>query len=268
VKNTHEGIVDIKDFEKVGELIGERRCNRKKPSQPSIFGWKIKCADCGHAMCKMEDFRGTRTCSHFYCRNYKTQSNVCSPHKIKTIDLNNQVLETILHQVKMVLNLEKTINKLKQDGIGSNYEQQYFNSVKKLNNDIDKLKRLKKLSYEDWKFQKISKEEFLMYSKDYDNRIESCNNEIRALENVYLENIKNFKKDDYWIEHFRRNKKVKALNKDVINELIECIYVYEGGNITIKFKYQDEYEKAIEFINGMEERVNEQMECRRLCEAI
>ena len=27
--------------------------------------------------------------------------------------------------------------------------------------------------------------------------------------------------------------------------MIDCIYVYEGGNITIKFKYQDEYARDI-----------------------
>ena len=103
---------------------------------------------------------------------------------------------------------------------------------------------------------------------DYDNRIQNCNNEIKALENVYVENIKNLKKDDYWIEHYRRNKNIKTLNKDVIDELIECIYVYENENIQIKFKYQNEYEKAMEFINGMEENLDDKMEHGCLCKAI
>ena len=36
-----------------------------------------------------------------------------------------------------------------------------------------------------------------------------------------LGGFKNMKKDDYWIEHFRRNKRVKELTKDIIDELIE-----------------------------------------------
>ena len=32
---------------------------------------------------------------------------------------------------------------------------------------------------------------------------------------------KEIKEEQYWIEHFRRNKKIKALSKDVIDELIE-----------------------------------------------
>ena len=219
-------------------------------------------------MCRMEDYRGNRVCSNFYCRSYKTQSNVCSPHKIKTVDLNNLVLETILLQVKMVLDLEKAIDKLRKNSLNNQYEQEYLSKVKKINNDIDKLKKLKKSTYEDWKFEKITKEEYLNYSKDYDERIEISQREIEALENVYLENIRQLKKDDYWIEHFRRNKKVKTLSKEIIDELIDCIYVYEGGKIKIKFKYNDEYEKALEFLKEMEEYQNDTMESCCLCEVI
>ena len=231
-------------------------------------GWKIleeKITEISEEIKKA--FRGKRTCSNFYCRSYKTQSDVCSPHKIRTVDLYSTVLDMIILQIKMVLSLEKTIEKVKNNSASSNYEQEYLSKVNKLNNEIDKLKKLKKVSYEDWKFEKISREEFLNYSKDYDERIEIYNKEIKALENVYLENVKNLKKDDYWIEHFRRNKKVKELTKDIIDELIECIYVHEGGNISIKFKYQDEYEKAMEFIREMEEAKNGKMESCCLCEA-
>ena len=59
--------------------------------------------------------------------------------------------------------------------------------------------------------------------------------------------------EEYWIEHFRRNKKIKSLSRDVIEELIDCIYVHEGGNITVKFKYQDEYERVLNGINNEKE---------------
>ena len=118
-----------------------------------------------------------------------------------------------------------------------------------MNNDIDKYKKLKKSSYEDWKFEKITKEEYLNYSKDYDERIGTLEKEIEALKNIYIDKMNELKKDDYWIEHFKRNKNLKSLSKEVINEIVDTIYVHEDGNVTIKFKYQDEYEKSLEFIS-------------------
>ena len=255
-ENTHEPIISKKDFDKVQELIKSKNTRKKKATNFSIYNGKLKCADCGKAMYKMEDTRKGRTVSNYYCMSHKLTCNDCSPHKIKTSILDSMILENIVMHVKMVMSMEKVLNKIKNSSENKRLEEEYKNNIFKLSNDIDKLKKLKKSSYEDWKLKKISKEEYLDYSKDYDERIKIFSNDIKALENVYTENIKNTKKDDYWIEHFRRNQKVKSLCKDVINELIDLITVNEDGNVTIIFKYQDEYEKALEFIQGKEELLN------------
>ena len=252
VEGTHEGIISVEDFNKIQETIKERLSKKKRPEKLAIYKYKIKCADCGRSMCKMEDFRDGRTSSNFYCRNYKTTSSKCSPHKIKTSELDSMVIEAILMQIKSVLNIEKTINKIKENSKTTNKDE-YEKQILKLNNDIDKIKRLKKVAYEDWKLERISKEEFINYSNDYEKSIENLNNEIKVYENKIESSLRDIKEDEYWIEHFRRNKKIKSLSREVIEELIDCIYVHEGGNITIKFKYQDEYERALKSIeNEME----------------
>ena len=252
VEGTHEGIISVEDFNKIQETIKERLSKKKRPEKLTIYKYKIKCADCGRSMCKMEDFRDGRTSSNFYCRNYKTTSSKCSPHKIKTSELDSMVNEAILMQIKSVLNIEKTINKIKENSKTTNKDE-YEKQILKLNNDIDKIKRLKKVAYEDWKLERISKEEFINYSNDYEKSIENLNNEIKVYENKIESSLRDIKEDEYWIEHFRRNKKIKSLSREVIEELIDCIYVHEGGNITIKFKYQDEYERALKSIeNEME----------------
>ena len=252
VEGTHEGIISVEDFNKIQETIKERLSKKKRPEKLTIYKYKIKCADCGRSMCKMEDFRDGRTSSNFYCRNYKTTSSKCSPHKIKTSELDSMVIEAILMQIKSVLNIEKTINKIKENSKTTNKDE-YEKQILKLNNDIDKIKRLKKVAYEDWKLERISKEEFINYSNDYEKSIENLNNEIKVYENKIESSLRDIKEDEYWIEHFRRNKKIKSLSREVIEELIDCIYIHEGGNITIKFKYQDEYERALKSIeNEME----------------
>lgn len=255
VEGTHEAIIDVEDFNKIQETIKERLSKKKRPEKLTIYKYKIKCADCGRSMCKMEDFRDGRNLSHFYCRNYKTTSSKCTPHKIKTSELDNMVIEAILMQIKSVLNVERTINKIKESSRTTNKDE-YEKHITKLNNDIDKIKKLKKLAYEDWKLEKITKEDFINYSNDYEKSIENINNEISIYKNKIEASLRDIKEDEYWIEHFRRNKKIKSLSRDVIEDLIECIYVHEDGNITINFNYQDEYERALKSIeNEMEVEV-------------
>ena len=106
---------------------------------------------------------------------------------------------------------------------------------------------------ENWKLNKITKEEFFSSSNDYENKIEKCKSDIKKYEKEIKNALNDAKCEEYWIEHFRRNKKIKTLSRDVIEELIDCIYVHEGGNITIKFKYQDEYERVLNGINNERE---------------
>ena len=187
-------------------------------------------------MCKMEDTRNGR--------NYKTTSSKCTPHKIRTSDLDNMVIESIIMQVKAVLNIEKTIKQMKKENAITN-KKEYEDNVIKLQENLEKIKKMKRLSYENWKLNKITKEEFLSSSNDYENKIEKCKSDIKKYEKEIKNALNDAKCEEYWIEHFRRNKKIKTLSRDVIEELIDCIYVYEGGNITIKFKYQDEYARDI-----------------------
>ena len=147
------------------------------------------------------------------------------------------------------MNLTERIKKIEESDKYNKNKLEYESKISKLTNDIEKIKKLKKCSYEDWKLNKISKDEFVNYSKDYDFKIQNLNEQIEMFENKLKNSFKQIKEEQYWIEHFRRNKKIKVLSKDVIDELIECIYVHEGGNITIKFKYQDEYESMLNYIN-------------------
>ncbi len=44
-----------------------------------------------------------------------------------------------------------------------------------------------------------------------------------------------------WIHKFKEKKGIKELSRDIMMELIDCIYVKENANITIKFKFQDKF---------------------------
>ena len=53
----------------------------------------------------------------------------------------------------------------------------------------------------------------------------------------------------------RKIYKLDAVEKDILEEIVDKIYVFEGGNIEIKFKYQDEYESLLNYLE--EEGVKE-----------
>ena len=53
-----------------------------------------------------------------------------------------------------------------------------------------------------------------------------------------------------WIEKFKERKGITELSRDIMIELIDCIYVKENGDITIKFKFEDEFKRYLEYIEN------------------
>ena len=261
VENTHEPIISKKDFKIINSQIKERNTNigLKQSKSYSIYNGILKCADCGKAMCKQEDCRGKRKLSNYFCSTFLRQSKVCKSHKIKTSSLNEQVLSAIQVQIKLVIDLDRSLKKLNIFDNKTLLEEEFKKNIKLSELKIEKLKNDKKVQYEEWKFGNIEKNEYIKFSNEIDNKINSINEEIEIYNSTYFEKLKKIRKNDYWINHYKRNKKITKLTKEVLNELIESIYVFENGNIKIIFKYQDQFNSIIDYLEnkeGVKECVN------------
>lgn len=260
VENTHEAIISKSDFEKVKELHKERlkehETNKDKFNR-SIFAKKIVCGNCGRAMVKNEDYRKKVPYLFYSCRSKNFYDTECKYHSIKTLELNNAVIEAIIQQVKLVINLEKVLKKKSKNDNDKIIEKEFFKQVDLANGKIDNYKKEKKNYYEKLKFNKISKEEYILQAKKIDTEIEKLILNIDSLKKVYNENLKLQKTDDYWIEHFRRNKKVKELSKEVINELVEKIKIFPDNKVVVVFKYQNEYKRALSLMEDVGGEIND-----------
>ena len=119
----------------------------------------------------------------------------------------------------------------------------------------DKISYLKMELYPDWKSGMISKEEYLALKEKFDHQLEQLETSIAHIQ----EEIKKYKEstsdENQFITHFLKYKNIDTLSREVIVELIEMIYVHEGGSITVEFKYQDEYQRLLDLL---EEHKNNQ----------
>ena len=51
-----------------------------------------------------------------------------------------------------------------------------------------------------------------------------------------------------FLSQFVKYRNLQTLTREVVVELIDMIYVHEGGKITIKFKFSDAYAAAQDYI--------------------
>lgn len=259
-ENTHEAIIDKKIFYRVQEIIKKNDKGSGKCYNYSIFNGILKCSDCGRAMLKQEDNRKHFKISNYYCSTYLRASKFCSSHKIKTDELELLVKAAIHFQVKLVIELDRSIKKLFFKNDKDTLETEYNNNVKLCEIKITNLKERKRDCYKEWKFDKIEKSEFMKLSEEIDKEISRNLEKIELYTTTYRETIKRLRKDEYWINHYKRNKNIKKLNKTVIKELIDVILINADGKVDIKFKYQDEYDDLLAYLEGELLKQNEKVD--------
>ena len=220
-----------------------------------MFAGHLKCADCKRSMTRSvsrsksyEERTGNKR-YRYYCSTYSKQSSkLCTKHAIGDTELQVLVLESLKVQIDLVLDMEKTIQEISNDK-SIDYDKEIIErNIKKVECEIEKNKNLKKSIYEDWKLDVISKEDYLEYSKDYEENIKKQIINLNYLKDKLSLIKQNENSDKKSIQEFQKRKNITKLSKQVIDDLIDIIYIHEDSHITIVYKYKDEFNEALEYI--------------------
>ena len=250
VKGTHKALVSYEKFEKVGQILDSRVWKCNFDGTISIFSGKIFCGDCNKIMMKNKSGYVTKDGKksvYYYCSTYYKKSHEsCTNHSINYNRLIDLVLKAIQEQIKLVLNQEKVIKTIWRNNEKNNQKLELKEKVDELKEELLKINVLKKEIYMDWKKNIISQEDYFAFVESYSKQINDINNKINEYENK-INDISDKKIEDY-IEKYKQFNNITSLDKEVIDELIEKIYVFEDKKIEIKFKYNDINKNILEII--------------------
>ena len=83
----------------------------------------------------------------------------------------------------------------------------------------------------------ISKEEYLSYAKEYEDRISVLQEKIQHLNRKVEEEAKMQAESDQWITEFKNHINLEELTYDVVRGLIEQIEVNQDGSINIFYRF-------------------------------
>lgn len=128
-------------------------------------------------------------------------------------------------------------------------------------NEVSKISNFKMRLYEDWKNEYITREEYIEYKQKYEKDIERLKQNIERLQNEKEKYENQNVSGSKWIQKFKEQKGITELSREIMLELIDCIYVHENGDITIKFKFEDEFKRIQEYIkNNLNLIINNEQE--------
>lgn len=248
VENTHEPIIDKQVFYKAQELLKRDIKTVNKKNEVNLFSGLLKCADCKKAMHITKNGKYV----YYMCKTYKTQSKTfCTRHSIKEQEIIVAVLNTIKVQIALVENFESLIKKIEKASTTKNIIETLINAIKKKGDDFNRVNRIRDNLYRDWKNDDITREDYFRLRQSYDTQLTSLKESLDDLNNQLTTMKSGVKSGNPYFEYFKKYKNIDYLERGLLLELIENIYIKENKEIDIVFKFQDQQKQILMLIESM-----------------
>ena len=249
VENTHEAIIDRETFERVQDILARDCRQPPKEHRCYVLSGFVRCADCNRAMNRKLISQPYANYGYYVCSTFKKMNRgACTKHTIRSDKLERAVLETIKAHISLAVSLEEVLNNIKGTSAKVKTSKRLEAALSQKEQEIAKIKLCKLDLYPDLKNGVIDRDEYASLKARIESQLsrledekQHIKEEIAAYENVIAD-------ENAFLTYFLAHKNIETLTREVVVELIEMVYVHEGGEITIKFKYHDEYLRLLDLI--------------------
>ena len=248
--NTHEPIIDMEIWNKVQSILGTHY-KVTKTGQINYFTRKVYCSCCGKAfMRNVYNVKSEKTGQRAYmqCKGNK-KFHICDNNKSIRMD---KLEEILLNAINDLLDNYYDRNDLKklyeirqeQDTDDNNLVNALVKEKEDLNKKISNNKTYYRNLFEEKVKGVISEDMFQMMSKDYFNEIENMMKRIEIIDKQ-IEELKVDKKEKKQADDIlKKYKHIKKLNKVILDEFIDKVYIGEldketnTRNIEIEWNFE------------------------------
>ncbi len=251
IENTHEPIIDMDTWNKVQSILG-KHYKPTKTGEIHYFSRKVYCSCCGKAfMRNVYSVKSEKTGKRAYlqCKGNK-KYHICDNNKAIRMD---KLEEILLNAINDLLDNYYDKSDLKelyeirqeQDTNNNDSIKALQKEKEELNKKINNNKNYYRNLFEEKVKGVISEDMFQMMSKDYFNEIENMMKRIEIIDSR-VEDLKVGKKEKKQADEIlKKYKKIKNLNKIILDEFIDKVYI---GEIDKETKTRDiEIEWNFEF---------------------
>ena len=249
-EGTHEPIIDKTTFWNVQSMLKRDKRISTKKKELDLFSGFLKCADCGRAMNKKQVNKKQQAQYHYYtCRTYETmKKSACTRHTVRSDKLERTVSAVVSRFVDMAVEMDNFISQINLSPIKMAATVKVQNLLDGKEKERRKLENILLDLYPDWKNELISKEQYLSLKVKYETELERVKSVLVEIQKTYEREKEGITNTNDFLQNFIKHKNIDKLSREVLLGLVENIFVHEGGNIEIAFKFQDAFERAAEYI--------------------
>ena len=236
VADTHAPIISQELWDTVQAQLTKNTRTLDLNNNVGLFAGLIKCGDCGRSMVKTKwDDR-----IHYSCGSYRRYGAAfCSKHYIPQSDLEEIILTDLNNIIAAVDDLAQIAA---QNRSHDSLEQRMEEERRRLEIAVSRIQRLKQNSYEDYRDNLLSRDEFLRYKADYDKQEQTLSNQLEALRCKQPDSLL----EEPWVEQLLRLGHLTELDRATLTQTVKEILVFEDKQIEITYLFSDSLRVLLE----------------------
>ena len=235
----------VPEDEWVQELLKRDTRTAPKKRELHLFNGFLRCADFGKAVTRSQSGKNV----YYSCSTYKKRSRTaCSMHSIKHNRLEAAVLFAIQYQVSTAVSYSEIVARINAAPLKKSQSHRLNDQIAAKEKELTKITRYKQSLYQDWKDGEITQQEYREMKADYERQAAGLSDLLARLTAERKELSNGVDQQHPALVAFAKYQNIEKLTREILIELVDHIKVYENGNISVHFKFADEFRRIAEYI--------------------
>jgi len=235
-ENTHEATYTQDEFDTVQRLLLRDTRTPEGGRKVYMFAGFLRCSDCKKALGR----KSAKSIAYYACRTYMEKSRRrCTKHSIREDVLTSVVLAAIQKQIELLDGLTGVVEQVQLSDRADLGNQRIEKMLREKRREKGRVRVLIDGLYEDWKTGDLNREDYRHMKAKYDQQARQIAEVIENLENELRQSAKNVDSENNALALFLKHRNLLQLDRALLVELVDTIYVHENKEITVAFRFAD-----------------------------
>jgi len=258
IKNTHEPLVDEETFLAVRRIKQERESSERKEAEPrrsNILKGLVFCGDCKRSMNRRKSHKSKDLALYYFsCATYEDISKKdCVRKRMNEPDLLSVLYTAIRKQIDLAVDIDRMVSKLNAKAGFCQQQSAVDTEISETEKKLSRLSMLRSSLYEDYQEKLLDEAEYLFTKANYEKDVTLLRSRLDELSMQKHRLDTMLTPQNPWITALKKFKKNKAITGEMISELIERVEIFSDQSVSICFRYRDEFESLLGFIEAESE---------------
>ena len=245
VKDAHEAIIRKRDFDLVQHIMGLDTRTAPEGEKVYLFSGLLVCGCCGARMTRKTNTVGGKKYIYYHCPTGK-KHGCTHPVMLREDDLIQCVLASVRAHIKNVVSVDELLNSISEETINRELVAGCKAQIAENRAQLEQIGVFKAGLYENFVKGMLDKAEYKSLRDGYTERMEELRSAIDQLRQEMERVTDRTSERQKWAQQFREFSNMTELDRRAVVTLIQSIHIISKTELKITFRYQMEYDAALQ----------------------